>query len=201
MRIAILSDIHDHIWHLRGVLASFVDEDIEAIVCCGDLCSPFIMAELGRSFDGEIHIVFGNNDADTFRITQTAHQFGERVHLYGEFGKFELGGMKFALNHYPAIARELGAAGNFDVVCFGHNHQREVNRFSTRGHEVIMINPGSLMGCRFEDGTPIAIPATFAMLDADDHEVNFFSVSLGENVSTWEVEMVNDKAKAKESET
>lgn len=195
MRIAILSDIHDHIWHLKATLAFLAQDDVEALICCGDLCSPFIMARLGREFAGEIHLVFGNNDADTWRITQIAQEFGERVHIYGELAKFELGGRKFAVNHYPAIARELGAAGNFDVVCFGHNHRREVNRFSTRGHEVIMINPGTLMGVRFEAGNPVVVPATFSVLDMDEDDVESYTVQGGPEPESWQVEKTSQKRK------
>jgi hypothetical protein len=193
MRIAILSDIHDHIWHLRAALAYLGEDDIDALICCGDLCSPFVMSRLGQDFPGEMHIVFGNNDADTLRIAQIAQGFGERVHLYGHLGRFELGHTKFAVNHYPSIARELGAAGNFDVVCFGHNHQREVNRFSTRGHQVIMINPGTLMGCKFEDGNPVSVAATFSILDLDEDEVETYEVKIGPEPETWEIEQVSEK--------
>jgi len=195
MRVAILSDIHDHIWHLQAALNFIAEDDVEAMVCCGDLCSPFVMARMGEEFKGDIHLVFGNNDADTFHITQLAHGFGERVKLYGELAKFELGGLKFAVNHYPAIARELGAAGNFDVVCFGHNHLREVNRFSTRGHEVIMINPGPLMGCKFEDGAPVAVPSTFSVLDIEEDDVATYEIKPAPELNTWEIEMVSEKRK------
>jgi uncharacterized protein len=200
MRVAIFSDIHDHIWPLKAALNFLAEEDeeVEALICCGDLCSPFVMARLGKDFAGEIHLVFGNNDADTFRITQLAHQYGERVKLYGELAKFELGGLKFAVNHYPSIARELGAAGNFDVVCFGHNHQREINRFSTRGHEVIMINPGPLMGCKFEEGEPVIVPSTFSILDIEEDDVETYEVKPGAEPNTWVIELAPEKVKRKE---
>src|SRR5262249_62381862 len=67
MLIAILSDIHDNIPKLRAAIEHI--QRVDALLCGGDLCSPFIVDELAR-FPGPIHVVFGNNDADLFRITQ-----------------------------------------------------------------------------------------------------------------------------------
>ena len=62
MRIAILSDIHDNVWKLAAALKAAREAD--ALICCGDLCSPFVVHQLGRAFSGPIHIVFGNNDGE-----------------------------------------------------------------------------------------------------------------------------------------
>ena len=69
MRIAILSDIHDNLWNLAAAISSVQAAD--ALICCGDLCSPFVIDELAK-FPKEVHIVFGNNDADLYRITSKA---------------------------------------------------------------------------------------------------------------------------------
>ena len=60
MKIAIISDIHDHRVMLKKALSQL--QDTEAMICCGDLCSPFIMKQLGEEYHHPIHIVFGNND-------------------------------------------------------------------------------------------------------------------------------------------
>lgn len=59
MRLGILSDIHDHVWNLAAALPALADCDI--LLCGGDLCSPFVIHQLGRGFPGPIHIVFGNS--------------------------------------------------------------------------------------------------------------------------------------------
>lgn len=177
MRIAIFSDIHDHLNSLGAALDAINEEAVDVLLCCGDLCSPFVLNMMGKRFEGPIHIVFGNNDGDTFRLSKLAQQWTDRVHLYGEMADFNLEGKRFALNHYPEIAEQVAAAGNFDVVCYGHDHQRKVNRFNTRGHEVILVNPGTLMGYRFEEGEPVSVTRSFAILDLeDDNEVMFWEV-------------------------
>ena len=50
MKIGILSDIHDNIWNLRAALEGLGEAD--ALICCGDLCSPFVVGLLGEGFPG-----------------------------------------------------------------------------------------------------------------------------------------------------
>ena len=73
MQLAIISDIHDRRDHLAVILSQVTDAD--ALICCGDLCSPFTVVQLGEGFTKPIHVVFGNNDGDLFRITQQASRF------------------------------------------------------------------------------------------------------------------------------
>ena len=58
MRVAILSDIHDNVWSLSAALGAVSEAD--ALICCGDLCSPFIIHQLGRGFQ----------ETDPYRVRQ-----------------------------------------------------------------------------------------------------------------------------------
>ena len=139
MQVAIISDIHDHIANLRTALK--LAQDCELLLVCGDLCSPFIIKELAQGFSKDIHIVFGNNDADLFRITVNAANYPQ-IHLHGELCELEIEGQLFAINHFDNISRVLAASNKYDVVCFGHNHQFEI---SSEG-KTLLINPGEIMG-------------------------------------------------------
>ncbi len=178
MKIAVLSDVHDHLWNLRAALGSL--DGVGHLICCGDLCSPFVMKRLADDFPGEIHVVFGNNDADTFRITRIAGGYGERVQIHGEMARLTLGGRRIAVQHFDGIARPLAASGWFDVVCFGHNHTAEVSRERAGGRDVLLLNPGTLMGARFERGEPVPVDAAFAIYDTDTGAVARFAVRGGE---------------------
>lgn len=167
MQLAILSDIHDHVWNLRAALSACNDAD--ALICCGDLCSPFIVNLLAHGFPGRIHIVFGNNDGDQLRIAQNAARHGGRIRLYGEFAilRPEEFGIRIAVNHYPAIAEGLAASGKYDLVCYGHDHTLRVDgpirSSDARPVCAALINPGAIMGY-----DPIAgadVPSTFVKLD------------------------------------
>ena len=139
MKIGVISDIHDNIWKLSAALQ--VLRQVDTVLCCGDLCSPFIVPRLGEGFDRDIHIVFGNNDGDLFRISQQAAKY-PNIHLHGEFFSLEIGGQNFAMTHFDNIARELAAGPAFDVVCFGHNHRFEI----CQEGQTLLINPGEIMG-------------------------------------------------------
>jgi len=171
MRLAILSDIHDNVWKLDGALDRARGAD--AMICCGDLCSPFIVHQLGRGFAGPIHVIFGNNDGDLFRITANAAQYPQ-IKIHGEMMRGEFGGQRIAANHYDNIARAIAASGEFDVVCYGHNHVYDVSRVG----RTLAINPGAIMGAAFAaDGGRRDVPSTFVMYDTDTGTSQRFEVA------------------------
>ncbi|MFQ5606169.1 MAG: YfcE family phosphodiesterase [bacterium] len=157
MQIAIIADIHDHINNLRKALK--MTHEADALICCGDLCSPFIVKELGEGFTkGNIHIVFGNNDGDLFRITTKANEY-PHMKLHGEFAELDLGDKKFGISHFDNIGRAMAESEVYDVVCFGHNHQFEISE----NGDTLIINPGEIMG-------GLTGNATFAIYDTNKHE-------------------------------
>lgn len=139
MQVGVISDIHDHIGQLEKATAALVKVDV--IICCGDLCSPFIVGQLGDGLDQAIHVVFGNNDADLFRISTVAAQYPS-IHLHGEFCELELDHRKIAVNHFDNIGRAIARSDDYDVVCFGHNHRFEISQDG----DTLIINPGEVMG-------------------------------------------------------
>jgi putative phosphoesterase len=166
MRIGIISDIHDNVWKLESALKT-LSVRAGALLCCGDLCSPFVIHQLGRGFPGPIHIVFGNNDADLFRITRNASAY-PHIHLHGELYRGELAGRRIAMNHYPEIARGLAHSGDYDWVFYGHNHTHAVERVG----RVLLANPGPVMGAAIHaDGSWSRTDSTFLVADAADDGV------------------------------
>jgi putative phosphoesterase len=170
MRIAILSDIHDHVWRLAAALKHVRDTD--ALICCGDLCSPFVVHQMGREYSHPIHIVFGNNDADLYRISAVAQQY-PHVKLHGEFFDGEFDGRRIAVQHFDDIARPLAASGLYHVVFFGHNHRRETGRVGS----TLIVNPGPILGAAFRaDGSREDVASSYAVYDTASGEVAAFQV-------------------------
>ncbi|HMF74730.1 MAG TPA: metallophosphoesterase family protein [Bryobacteraceae bacterium] len=157
MKLAILSDIHDNLWNLQAAIQAAQGTDI--LLCCGDLCSPFVIDELVK-FAGDVHIVFGNNDADLYRITSKASKVAN-CHLHGELFETAFDGKRFAVNHFDYLARPMAKSGNYDVVCFGHNHELEISRAG----ECRLINPGPVMGAKFSSGRWEDVAPTFVIYD------------------------------------
>ena len=139
MRIAVLSDIHDNIWNLEKALDRL--EGVEVLLCCGDLCAPFSLAQIQDSFSGPVHVVLGNNDGDPLLLAQIASQ-REGVHLYQPLVQLELDGRKIAVAHYPQIGQALAASGQYDAVFSGHTHLSQTQRLGG----TLWANPGEVMG-------------------------------------------------------
>lgn len=140
MRLAILSDTHDHLHVLRAALPQITAAD--AILHCGDLCSPFIVKHLAEGAAGRpVHIVWGNNEGDVRLMAGIAQQAGN-VTLHGALAELVLDGVRVAVNHYPEIARGLAASGQYDLVCYGHDHQAHQEQVGA----CLLLNPGEIMG-------------------------------------------------------
>ena len=175
MHIAVLSDIHDNLWKLDIALASV--EGCDEMICCGDLCSPFVIDELARAFSKPIHIVFGNNDADLYRITAKTSRY-PNIHLYGEFCELTLGGRRFAVNHFDYIARPIAKSEAYDVVCFGHNHELEVTRYGN----TLALNPGTILGAKFSRGRQDC-DSTFVIYDTESAQPQAYKIDATANRS------------------
>jgi putative phosphoesterase len=179
MKVGILSDIHDNIWKLAVALGGL--QEAEALICCGDLCSPFIIGLLAEGFgDRPIHIVFGNNDADLFRITNNAKKY-PHVHLHGEFFQGELGGKRFAVNHFDNIAQAIATSGQYEVVCYGHNHIYKVEPLGN----TFTINPGAIMG--YDPVNKKEIPSTFVIYDTQNGAAIGYRVEMAAEGSSGRV--------------
>lgn len=159
MRIAILSDIHDNLWNLAAAISSHAVRRADTLICCGDLCSPFVIDELAK-FPKDVHIVFGNNDADLYRITSKGAKY-RNIQLHGELFEGSFENKPFAVQHFDYLARPMAKSGLYEVVCFGHNHEIE----TSRDGRCLLINPGPIMGAKFSSGKWEDVTPTFVVYD------------------------------------
>jgi uncharacterized protein len=171
MKIALISDIHDHVWNLRRFLTWQVPQSLDAVLCCGDLCSPFVLALIQQSCHCPIHLVFGNNDGDTFRMTRLA---GAQVQLHGELAEIDWPGCRVAMNHYPEIAERLAQSGHYDLVCYGHDHQLSLRTYG----KTLLANPGTLMG--YLPGKAADTLPTFVIYDTETASATVYAIELPE---------------------
>jgi hypothetical protein len=153
-KIAIFSDTHDNVWNLAAALEQARRRGAEALLHCGDLCAPFVVRQLAEGFHGPIHLVFGNNDGDGRLIQTVASKYSQVTH-HGIYTELEIGGRRIAMIHYPEPALRIAQSGQFDLVCYGHDHKKY--------HALIgachLANPGELMG---KDSAP-----TWGLYDGD----------------------------------
>ncbi len=156
MKIAILSDSHDHVDNLRKVLEQVKRAKAEAVIFCGDMCAPStakVFADSGLP----TYAVFGNCDEDQYQIALRGGEKFEIAGLSEEFHSVELGGRNIAFCHYPKLADLLSKASEYDAVFFGHTHQAGMG---THG-KTLLLNPGAV--CGIKDGK--YDEATFAIYD------------------------------------
>lgn len=159
MKVGIVSDTHDN----QDVIAAAVDlfeGEVEAVVHCGDIVSPFSATPFNAEFD--FYAVRGNNDGE-WALQDAIRNFGAYL---GEMGELSLGGKRVAVYHGTSnpIIEALVDSGNYDYVFHGHTH--------TRAHETendtVRINPGGI-GTSTEEAEP---PAG-VILDTETGEVTF----------------------------
>jgi putative phosphoesterase len=162
MQLLVMSDSHDNIWKLEAAAEHLARADV--VLHCGDICSPFMVRRLGELTGAKpVHVIWGNNDGDTYLIGQVASGFPHVV-LDGALAQFEIGGLKVAANHYPEISRGLAKSGDYGLVCYGHDHILHEERVG----ECLLLNPGELMGMKGR--------STMAMIETADRSVDWLDL-------------------------
>jgi len=142
MLIGVFSDVHDNLENLHKALSVFKARGAEALIFCGDFCSPIPSRVMGGEFDGDIHVVFGNGDGDPFMISNIANTQYPNLKLHGQHAELELGGVKIAVTHYPFYAQALARTGDYQAVFSGHTHVQHEERFG----DCLWLNPGEILG-------------------------------------------------------
>ena len=78
-----------------------------------------------------------------------------------------------AAHHFDNVARAVAASGEFDLLCFGHNHVHEI----TRKGRTLAVNPGAIMGATFAaDGARTDVEPMFAVYDTSSGEAQAFRI-------------------------
>jgi len=158
MRIGIISDTHDNIWRLDEALPHLLDAEV--VLHCGDLISPFMVHRLGKGLGTRpVHLVWGNNDGDQRAVTKAADSYSH-IHIHGEYVELTLGSLRIAMNHYPDLGRALARSGQYDLVCYGHDHTAHQEMVGN----TLLLNPGEVMGMNGR--------ATLALYDTDTRQAD-----------------------------
>lgn len=166
MQIAILSDIHDHIWNLDKVTAQIFGK-IGALIFCGDLCAGFSALRLAK-LNVPSYACLGNNDEDHINNQNYSGQNFTWVPLSKEFGEITLDNRKIAFCHYPKLAELLAKSGGYDAVFHGHTH---FSRNETYG-KTLLVNPGAV--CGIQKGNPGI--ASYALYDTDSNSAQIIEI-------------------------
>src|SRR5947207_1367831 len=149
MKIAIVSDTHNKVQHVRTALEEVRRRGIRTVIHCGDICDAAVV-ELFAGLDA--HFVLGNCDHDEDELRQAIAHTGATLH--DSFGHLELAGKTLAFTHGDdtGLLRDLEVSGAYDYLFHGHTHQRA----DRQAGPTRVINPGAMQRARVK---------TFAVLD------------------------------------
>ena len=145
MKIAIISDIHNNVVNLKKILDYCARENIQTIICCGDLASQETLDFLNDNFSGTIYYTFGNMDNDQLKnidFETSAVSKYKNTFIYKNFGETEIAGKKIAFVHYPEIAKKLCESEKYQFVFYGHTHKP----WEEMVGNCKMLNPGNVAG-------------------------------------------------------
>ena len=115
--IAIISDSHDNLANLKKAASLIKEQDIEAIIHCGDAASADVLKKAFKNFKGNIYISLGNMDKD--RGFPLKIKSFPNLKIYPEYGTLK----DIAFAHFPQTARELAESGKYEIVFYGHTHK------------------------------------------------------------------------------
>lgn len=142
MKIGIISDIHENFHNLFLALEICRDEEVDHLLCLGDMINPGIamaLAKCGLPTNG----IWGNNDGDKVLITRFAlHPKSQLTMSDKTYDFVELDGQRIFITHYPELAQPMAQSGLYDLVCYGHDHQQ----FYDKVGDCHVVNPGELSG-------------------------------------------------------
>ncbi len=148
MKVAIISDIHNNEVNLKKVLDYCAKENIQTVICCGDLGSMDTLDFLNDNFSGETYFCFGNMDDSHLKNYDFEAEY-KNTWIFRDYGEAKIGNYNIAFVHYPEKAKELCSTGKYDFVFCGHTH-RPWSSFAkaTDGQErnCVMLNPGNVAG-------------------------------------------------------
>ena len=163
MLVAIISDIHNNEVNLRKVLDYCKAQEIDTIICCGDLASQETLDFMCDNFSGVIHYVFGNMDNDQLREIKKEKRY-RNANLYGNHGEFTIENKTIAITHCPDLAKKLCEKKKLNFVFYGHTHKPWEEKIG----QCKMLNPGNVAG-------EIYLP-TFAVWDTGDDSFKLIRV-------------------------
>lgn len=168
MKIAIISDTHDHKDNILKAVSIMNERDVDALIHCGDYISAFVV----RWFDGlkdkikhNFTGVYGNNDGDRVFLKEN---LGQICNLVGNELIANFDSKRVFASHMPneEIVDAIASSGKFDIVIYGHTHSI-VNKKYENG--VLVVNPGE--ACGYLTGK-----STFAIIDTEKMEAEIIEL-------------------------
>lgn len=154
MRIAIISDIHDNHVNLENFFNWCKRENINKLICCGDIANGETLDLLAKNFK-TIYLVRGNLEIyDEAEVKQY-----ENIKYFGRSGCFKINDRSVGLCHEKSFINDLLKKCQCAIIFYGHNHKPWIEKKDG----VDLVNPGTLGG--------VFTRATFAVWQSENGEL------------------------------
>ncbi|MHA2281374.1 MAG: metallophosphoesterase [Promethearchaeota archaeon] len=162
MKIAVISDTHDHMNNILQAVSMMNERKVNAVIHCGDYVAPFVKKwfdKLEEPIKKKFFGVFGNNDGELLYLTKNLGQICQLAQNGHEM-IIELGGKRIFVSHMPKqkTLEALANSNKFDIILSGHTH---IMRNKKHENGVLVVNPGEL--CGYLTGK-----STFAIIDTEE---------------------------------
>ncbi len=169
--MGVMSDSHDNIRNARRAAGIFARENVDLVIHLGDIIAPFTLKAIKQELgDIPLTAIYGNNCGEKLGLQKTASQLG--VRLAEPPLELEAGGKRILLLHgfgSPEVTRKivyaLAVSREWDLVLYGHTHERDEKRING----VLIINPGETAGA-------LKSPS-IAIIDLDSLTVRFVDLA------------------------
>ena len=141
MRIALLSDIHDHITHLLLALEAARAGGCTHLLFMGDMAELSTFRTLLEEWGHPIDLVFGNNEYQLREFRKMAAT-RDNTNMHGEIADIILQNRRIFFCHLPWAALKAAESGQYDAVFYGHTHAPEIRHLQG----TLVVNPGEIYG-------------------------------------------------------
>ena len=141
MKIAIVSDIHDHINHLLQALVTADEAGCEHMIFLGDMVHSSTFTLLTEEWKKPLDLVIGNNEYEIEAFHDIAAA-APHVTLHGDYGAITIGSRRIFFCHLPSLAQQAVNTGQFDAVFYGHTHCADIRVSGA----TLLANPGEVYG-------------------------------------------------------
>ena len=169
MKLGIISDTHDHVDRIKKSIEILNKEKVKLVYHLGDICSPFVLP-LFIQLKCEIKGVFGNNDADIFKLVNRAPK---NFSFHDRFFVDEVKSKRICIVHGDPeqLVQDLFNLKKYDLLLRGHNHVAEIKK----NEKTLMINPGNLVGA-FDENTKQWTKPSIAVYDFGKDEAKIIKL-------------------------
>jgi len=162
MKLVIISDIHDNIINLAKCLNWCNQENIDAMICCGDITNSETLEFLTGEFYKNIYLVKGNTEI----YEESELKNYDNINYLGKFGRFRLENKFIGVCHEPEYISDVVDKGPCDIIFCGHTHQPWQEQ---RGNTIV-VNVGTISGIFYK--------ACFAAWDIEMNKLDLILLEL-----------------------